>query len=128
MKNYLRVLETSKKDRLHKTISSGNHDGRFTQWKAIRTTEQMADAMLKRLNDILPTELVAKVQNVKLDMMEEAGARVTVFVKAQLFATEHRELLLKVFLHQENNKGKTKKIAKAVYQLELENTESSQVA
>ncbi len=119
MKNYLKVLETSKKDRLFKTVPLRKGDATITQWKAINLAEDMASALIDKLRHVLSEDVDIKINNVNLNLFEEPGSEGVAHVKAQLYENEHRKLLLKVFVHEENHKGKTKKIARAIYELQL---------
>ncbi len=119
MKNYLRILETSKKDRLHKTIPLRKGAAALTEWNAINLSEQMATVLLNRLQDVVAMDVEIKVSKVDFNLFDKPGKEGVAQLKAQLYENEHRKLLLKVFVHEENHKGKTKKIARAIYELQL---------
>jgi hypothetical protein len=119
MKNYLRILETSKKDQLHKTFLIRKGGATFTQWKAINLAEEMANTLLARLGDVVSDDVEVKVCKVNLNLFDEPGKDGITHARAQLYENEHRKLLLKVFIHEENNRGKSRKIARAIYELQL---------
>lgn len=117
MKNYLKILETSKKDTVHKNVALRKGEKDLSQWNAIKLTEEAADTLLERLQRVLPPELELKISNVKLNLFEKAEGESTLMVKAQLYETEDKHILLKVFVHEQTLKGKTRKIARAIYEL-----------
>ncbi len=125
MKNYLKILETSKKDRLHKSIPLRKGDSAITQWRAINLAEDMASSLLERLESVLSADMEIKINKVNLNLFDEPGLEGTAYVRAQLYENEHRKLLLKVFVHEESSKGKSKKIARAIYEVQLNSRQAS---
>lgn len=119
MKNYLRILETCKRDRLHKTVNLRSGNQELDQWQALSLTEEMAGELLARLKGVVGSQLQVKIVNVKSNFFEKSTKDSIVRGRAQLYENEHRRILLKVFVHQENGKGKTVRIARSIYELEL---------
>lgn len=119
MKNYLKILKTSKKDRLHKSVLLRKGDAAITQWKAINLAEEMAGTLLDKLGAVVSKDIEIKINKVNLHLFEQPGTEGKAYVKAQLYENEHRKLLLKVFVHEETTKGKSKKIARAIYEVQL---------
>lgn len=124
MKDYVKILENSKKANFQKVVTMRGEGQPKLQWNALNLIEEASTQMQHRLNDILDNHLEIKVPNVKLDIFNELGTEPQLMVKAQLYASNSKEILLKVFVHEMQGKGKTRKLAKAIYNLELVNVQS----
>ena len=124
MKDYVKILENSKKANFQKVVTMRGEGQPKLQWNALNLIEEASTQMQHRLNDILDDHLEIKVPNVKLDIFNELGTEPQLMVKAQLYASNSKEILLKVFVHEMQGKGKTRKLAKAIYNLELVNVQS----
>lgn len=124
MKDYVKILESSKKGSFQKIVTVRGNQKASLQWNALNLIEDASERMKTRLEDILDGHLTMKIPNVKLDLFEKMGEEPRLMVKAQLYASNSKEILLKVFVHELQSQGKTKKLARAIYHIELVNQQS----
>lgn len=124
MRDYVKILESNKKANFQKVVTVRGNGTNAMQWSALNLIEEASEKMKHRLQDILEAHLEIKIPSVKLDLFDEMGSEPRLMVKAQLYASNSKEMLLKVFVHELQDKGKTKKMAKAIYHLELVNQQS----
>ena len=124
MRDYVKILESNKKANFQKVVTVRGKDEAALQWNALNLIEEASAKMKHRLEDILDSHLEVKIPGVKLDLFNEMGAEPRLMVKAQLYASNSKEILLKVFVHELQERGRTHKLAKAIYQLELVNVQS----
>lgn len=124
MKDYVRILEKNKKSSFQRVFTVRGEEQSKLQWNALNLMEEAFEDMKARLTDILDPDIESRVSNVKLDIFNELGGEPRLLVKAQLYDSNSRELLLKVFVHEMQGKGKTRKLARAIYTLQLFNTQS----
>jgi len=124
MKDYVKILESNRKANFQKVVTMRGVNQPKLQWNALNLIEEASETMKHRLSNILDDYLEIKIPNVKLDIFNQMGTEPRLMVKAQLYASNSKEILLKVFVHELQGKGKTRKLAKAVYHLALVNTQS----
>lgn len=124
MKDYVKILESSKKASFQKIVTVRGNQKASLQWNALNLIEDASERMKTRLEDILDGHLTMKIPSVKLDLFEKMGEEPRLMVKAQLYSSNSKEILLKVFVHEVQGQGKTKKLAKAIYHIELVNQQS----
>lgn len=124
MKDYVKILESSKKGSFQKIVTVRGNQKASLQWNALNLIEDASERMKTRLEDILDGHLTMKIPSVKLDLFEKMGEEPRLMVKAQLYSSNSKEILLKVFVHELQSQGKTKKLAKAIYHIELVNQHS----
>lgn len=124
MKDYVKILESSKKGSFQKIVTVRGNQKASLQWNALNLIEDASERMKTRLEDILDGHLTMKIPSVKLDLFEKMGEEPRLMVKAQLYSSNSKEILLKVFVHELQSQGKTKKLARAIYHIELVNQQS----
>jgi len=118
MKNYLRILENSKRHSLHKVIPLRDQPDELSEWQALQIIEDSAENMRHRLQQILPEHLEQNVCQVRLELQQKPISA-KLFLKAQFYEMGKKDMLLKVFVYQQTNKGKALKLARAVYHLDI---------
>lgn len=124
MRDYVKILESNKKANFQKVVTVRGTDEAAVQWNALNLIEDASEKMQARLVDMLESNLVLQVPSVKLDLFDEMGKEPRLMVKAQLYSNNSKKILLKVFVHEMLEKGKTRKLAKAIYHLDLINEQS----
>lgn len=120
MKDYAHILETSRRASIQKVVPLKSDKAGLSQWNALQLIEDTAAKLRSRLDAILPKELQETVTNVNLEIFNDPEKGLQLFIKGQFYGVTKKELLLKVFVHQINSKGKSIRVAKAVYQIALE--------
>lgn len=120
----MKILESNKKANFQKVVTVRGTDEAAVQWNALNLIEDASEKMQARLVDMLESNLVLQVPSVKLDLFDEMGKEPRLMVKAQLYSNNSKKILLKVFVHEMLEKGKTRKLAKAIYHLDLINEQS----
>lgn len=121
MKDFVKILESNNKASFQKVVTMRGEVQPKLQWNALNLIEEASETMKLRLSNILDSYLEIKIPNVKLDIFNQMGSEPRLMVKAQLYASNSKEILLKVFVHELQGKGKTRKLAKAIYHLQLVN-------
>jgi len=124
MRDYVKILESNKKANFQKVVTVRGTDEAAVQWNALNLIEDASEKMQARLVDMLESNIVLQVPSVKLDLFDEMGKEPRLMVKAQLYSNNSKKILLKVFVHEMLEKGKTRKLAKAIYHLDLINEQS----
>ena len=120
----MKILESNKKANFQKVVTVRGTDEAAVQWNALNLIEDASEKMQARLVDMLESNIVLQVPSVKLDLFDEMGKEPRLMVKAQLYSNNSKKILLKVFVHEMLEKGKTRKLAKAIYHLDLINEQS----
>ena len=124
MKDYVKILESSKRASFQKIVTVRENEKASLQWHALNLIEEASERMKSRLEDILDNYHAMKIPRVKLDLFDKIGEEPRLMVKAQLYSSNSKEILLKVFVHELQGQGKTRKLAKAIYHIELINQQS----
>ncbi len=120
MKDYVRILKTTRRASLEHIITLKPGEGELNEWKVLKLIEETASQMRSRLKGITEPEISEQITKIKLDLLGTAEKGARVFLKAQFFPSGKNEILLKVFAHQVNGKGKASRLARASYYLVLE--------
>lgn len=118
MKDYSKILEASKRNSMQRIIGIGN-DYQLTEWNILRLIEDMGERMRQRLEGIMDPNLETNVGGVKLELSEITGKGRRLMLKAQIYRVSNQELQLKVFAHEMLPEGKTSRVARAIYQLNI---------
>ncbi len=119
MKNYAKTLQSNGSSVMEKLIPLRLGKENNLQWNALQMMENAATEMRGRLQTHLPENCTENVQQVQMQHFEEMKNPEKVFLKAQFYGMSADELLLKIFVHQIAPKGKTAKLARAVYHLKI---------
>ena len=118
MRDYSRILESSKKSSLQRIINL-SAEQRLNEWNTLLLLEDMSGKMRARLDAVLDNPWTHQVSGVSLELSELSGKGRRLMLKAQIYRMNNQELLLKVFAHELLIDGKAKRVARAVYQIKL---------
>lgn len=122
MTDIFRVLAESHRSHLNKVMQPGSPEYPEGEWQALKLIESLAEMMIRRTSAALPRGYDLRVSGVNFNRFERSGYRGKLLLKAQLYpagSEGRRKGLLKVFIHEEDRKGKTKRLARAVYYLHI---------
>ena len=128
MKDVFKILEKSQKAQWQKTVPVSAADYPNSQWQALNLIETSAQLMLKRISSALPRGFTEHIKEVNMDLLQKPGKGEKLFIKAQLYPAGKKEQTLKIFVHEINAAGKTIKLAKAFYAVEIAPVNSQKVA
>lgn len=119
MKDLIKVLENSRKTTHQKVYNLSGRQVNMSEWKALNIIEEASMEMQGRLLAVMPSSHRHSVMNVKVDMYEKPGRGKKLLVKAQVFPWEKQDILLKVFVHELDERGRAIKLARAHYQISI---------
>jgi predicted thioesterase len=120
MKDYAAIITHSKRAIYQQIINRGSSKKHFTEWNALTAIEHSAMVLKDRVDELLlPDGYEDVIKEVKIDLLKPEAIGEKVLVKAQLFTINKKEHQLRVFAHQLKSNGKSSKLAKAVYSMEI---------
>ncbi len=118
MKDYSRILEASKRNTLQRIINIST-DQNLNQWNLLKLVEDMSNQMRTRIDSVIDGPWKQVVAGVNLELTEVSGKGRRLMLKAQIYRVSNQELTLKVFAHEMLGEGKTTKVAKAIYHINI---------
>lgn len=118
MRDYSRILESSKKSSLQRIINLGA-DQKLNEWNILRLLEDMSGKMRTRLEAVMDDQWKHQVAGVNLELSEVSGKARRLMLKAQIYRVSNQELTLKVFAHELLGDGKAKRVARAIYKIKI---------
>lgn len=119
MKDYTRILESSKRNTQQRIITIGA-DEKLNEWNILRLIEDMCGRMRAHLDAVIDDPWKQRVGGVKLEFTKVSGKGRRLMLKAQIYRVSNQELSLKVFAHEMLGEGKTARVARATYQIHIE--------
>lgn len=120
MKDYAKIIAHSNRSIYQQIINRGSAKKKFSEWNALTAIEHSAMILKGRVDELLlPDGYHDEIKEIKVEMLAQETIGEKVLVKAQLFAINKKEHLLKVFAHQLKSNGKSSKLAKAVYHMQI---------
>ena len=128
MKDVFKILEQSHKAQWQKMVPISAAEYPNSQWQALNLIETSAQLMLKRISSALPRGFSENIKAVKMDLLEKPGNGEKLFIKAQVYPAGKKQQTLKIFVHEITSGGKSVKLAKAFYVVEIESTANKRVA
>ena len=128
MKDVFKILEQSHKAQWQKMVPISAAEYPNSQWQALNLIETSAQLMLKRISAALTRGFSENIREVKMDLLEKPGNGEKLFIKAQVYPAGRKEQTLKIFVHEIAPNGKTIKLAKAFYKVEIRPQDERSVA
>lgn len=118
MKDYSRILESSKRNNLQRIINIGA-ESKLNEWNILRLIEDMSNRMRTRLDSVIDNPWKHSVSGVNLELSKISGKGRRLMLKAQFYRISNSEMTLKVFAHEILSDGKAVKVARAIYQINV---------
>lgn len=128
MKDIFRILEKNKKSHLQKVVPVSSTEFPNSQWQALNLIESSAQLMLERVSAALPVGFSKNISKVRLEVLKDPGGGEKLFVKAQIYQYNKRHYQLKVFVHEVDRKNRSTKLAKAIYDIDVNSDQTKNVA